>query len=233
MVLMSLPPTRRSATLGLQALVSGRVEDSLTHAAPLAAVTVRLIDLDSSQDYPLMQRALPDGVFVFYGKPETAFPLFATHTYHLRVEASASNYQTDFAEFDVGSTAGQPALVSFPVPTTGIGPIQAYSFTGGGLPVENILLSLSPNPVQLAGRVVISDEPAVGVDGANVRLDPPTGPSTTTDSAGYFEFAAPLGGVRSVAIRVTATGYQTKDLIYELDFLSPVNRLIIPLAQAT
>lgn len=145
--MFNLPSIRRSATLSLQGLISGRVEDSVTHLAPLTPVTVRLIDSDINEPYPLFQRILPDGQFVFYGKPETAFPLLATKPYHLRVEASAVNYQAAAPHtILIASTSGQPAHISVVTPTPGLGGIQVRSFTGGGLPVENILFSLVALP---------------------------------------------------------------------------------------
>ena len=145
--MFNLPSIRRSATLSLQALISGRVEDSVTHTAPLTPVTVRLIDSDINEPYPLFQRILPNGQFVFYGKPETAFPRLATKPYNLRVEASAVNYQVAAPHnIHLTATSGQPALVSVLTPTPGLGGIPVRSFTGGGLPIENILFSLVALP---------------------------------------------------------------------------------------
>lgn len=229
MGLFSFPATRRSTTLSLQALVSGRVEDSLTHAAPLAAFAVRLIDRDTAEDYPLAQRLMADGSFAFYASPEAAFPNFATRLYRLRVEASAPNYQTDFDDFDVGNVVGQPALTPFPTPAPGFSPILAHSFTGGGLPRSAILLSLSPNAVQLRGRVVRSDDAQQAIDGALIQLNPPGGASTVSQLDGTYQFAAPLPVQRTIPIRASRANFQIKDLVYELDYLSPVNELVISL----
>ena len=70
----TLPTTARSVTLAHQAIISGSVQDSLTGEAPRGALTVRLIDLDSGDDFPLAGKVLADGSFAFYSPPERALP---------------------------------------------------------------------------------------------------------------------------------------------------------------
>lgn len=231
---MSLPPTARSTTLAFQVLVSGSVQDNLTGNAPRGALTVRLIDRDTGDDYPLMGRVLPDGTFAFYGSPETAFPRLAEQTYRLRVEASVPNYQPDAFEFDLGPVAGQPELVTRPVPINGIADMQVQLFTGGGLPYTvDDTLTLDRNPVRLRGRVLVSDDPTEGVENASLEVvDPADSLSTTADAEGYFEFPDPLSVALSVQIVVTAAGFEPTTLTYEPDYSRPVNSLLIGLKRS-
>ena len=78
-----LSATARSITLACQAVVSGRVLDSLTGAAPRGILLVRLIDRDTGKAYSLLQTILSDGSFAFHAAPERVFPRLAVQTYHL------------------------------------------------------------------------------------------------------------------------------------------------------
>jgi hypothetical protein len=229
---MSLPMTTRSGTLPVQALISGRVEDSLTSGAPRGALTVRLLDRDTGAEYPLAGRVLANGTFAFYGLPETAFPRLSVQTYHLRVEASAANYQADGVDLDLGPAAGQPALVTRPIPTPGIDDAQVQLFTGGGLPRTDLALSLDRNAVRLKGQVLVSDDPTTGVANAQLTQNPPGGPSTTADADGNFEFPSPLPVVPSLTIQITAAGFEPSTITYEPDYTQPLNELTIPLKRS-
>jgi hypothetical protein len=242
---VSLPATTRSGTLVQQALISGSVKDTLTQRAPRGALTVQLLDRDTGDGYPLAGRTRPDGCFAFYGSPKTAFPRLAEHTYHLRVEATAPNYQPTWADLDLGPIADQPTLATRPVPLDNIPDMQVWLFTGDGLPLTDIDLGLDRNPVRLHGRVVSLPEPdqqddntggsppsLTGVQDATVEIDPPTGPATTTDADGRFEFPAPLPITLSVEIKVSATDFEEKMLTYEPDYTQPVNTLSIRLKRS-
>lgn len=231
---MNLPITVRSASLPLQLLIAGRALDSLTNDAPRGDLTIRLVDRDSGDTYPLAERVLPDGTFAFYAVPEAAFPLLAQQDYRLRVEASAPNYQPDAFEFDLVSTAGQPALVARPVPLPGIEDMHVRLFSGDpaasdDLPITTIALSLDRNPVRLRGRVVDSADPPNGVDGAQLRLNPPGGPQVVADVEGNFEFPDPLPVELSVRIQVRAPQFENVTLTYEPDYTRPINFLTIRL----
>ena len=229
---MSLPSTARSTTLALQALVTGRVQDNLTESTPLGTPTVRLVDRDTGENYPLSGRVLSGGAFAFYGRPETAFPRLAEQTYHLRVEAEAANYQPDAFEFDLGPVANQPALVTRPLPINSITDMQVRLFTGGGLPRTGITLNLERTAVRLRGRVLVSDDPTTGVDGARLRLNPPSGPRITAGAEGRFEFPDPLPVVLSVNIRVRAPSFERITLTYEPDYTRPINFLLVSLKRS-
>lgn len=227
-----LPATVRSASLAQQAVVSGRVLDSLTGEAPRSPVTVRLIDRDSGADFPLLGTTRADGSFAFFASPETAFPRLAVQTYHLQVEAGAERYIPATFDFDAGPVAGQPAAASIPVPTPGIDPMQVRLFTGGGLPQTGISLSLDRKAVRLAGRVVVSNDPAAGVASATVQQNPPAGPSIVTGPDGAFEFAGFLPVVLSLQLRISAAGFETSTLSYEPDYTRPTNRVTVLLKRS-
>lgn len=229
---MTLPRTTRSATLALQVLVSGTVQDSLTGAAPSAALQVRLVDRDIGDDYPLPSCVQPDGSFAFYGTPEKVFPGLAGRTYHLQVEASATYYQSGTFNFDVGPASGQPALVARPIPIASIADMQVRLFTGGGVPRTGIALSLDRNQVRLRGQVRVSDDPTAGVAGAQLTLNPPAGPAATTDARGNFEFASPLPLSLVVTIEAKAAGFEDRTLQYEPDYTQPVNTLLVGLKRS-
>lgn len=222
-----LSATARSITLACQAVVSGRVLDSLTGAAPRGILLVRLIDRDTGKAYSLLQTILSDGSFAFHAAPERVFPRLAVQTYHLRVEAGASSYTPDAFDFDVGPVAGQPATVSVPEPTPGIGALHVRLFTGGGLPHTGINLSLDRQAVRLLGRVVVSTDPTAGVPGATIQQNPPGGDSTTADSGGFFAFSSPLPVVLSLQLRVSVTGFENTTMTYEPDYTRPTNQVTI------
>lgn len=227
-----LPATVRSTALVQQTVIAGRVLDSLTGQAPAAPVLVRLIDRDSGQEYPLASASQPDGAFAFFAQPETAFPRLASHTYRLRIEASAARYVTAAFDFVAGPAAGQPAAVSIAVPTPGIAPIPTRLFTGGGLPRVGISLSLNREPVRLAGRVVVSTEPATGVTGATVQQFPPLGPSVVAGAHGRFQFPDPLPVALAIPLRVSAFDHETTTLTFEPDYSQPINRITVLLKRS-
>lgn len=227
-----LPATVRSASFAQQAVVSGWVLDSLTGEAPRSPMAVRLIDRDSGKDYPLLGTTGPDGSFAFFASPETAFPRLAVQTYRLQVEAGAARYIPATFDFDAGPVAGQPAAVSIPVPTPGIANIEVRLFNGGGLPQADISLSLDREPVRLAGRVVVSNDPTVGVDSATVQQNPPTGPSVVAGPDGAFEFAGFLPVVLSLQLRISAAGFETSTLTFEPDYTRPTNQVTVLLKRS-
>jgi hypothetical protein len=226
---MTLPKTIRSITLARQAIISGRVLDGLTGVVPLGRITVRLLDRDTGDEFPLRGTVLADGHFAFHAAPEKAFPGLAERTYHLRVEASAPRYTLDGFDFDVGPVADQPAEVVVSVPTPGIQDLNVRLFTAGGLPRTGISLTLDRDGVHLEGRVVVSSNPGVGVANATVQQNPPAGPSTTTGSEGFFAFAAPLPIVLSLQLRISAASFENTMMTYELDYTRPTNQVTIPL----
>ena len=223
------PTTVRSTTLASQAIISGRVEDGLTGAAPLGQTTVLLLDRDTGIEYPMRRTVLADGSFAFYAAPKKAFPQLVSRTYHLRVQATAPRYTSDGFDFDVGPVPDQPAVVIVPAPTPGIQDLPVRLFTAGGLPRTGISLSLDRVGVRLEGRVVVSTNPGVGVANATVQQNPPAGPSTTTGSEGSFAFVDPLPIVLSLQLRVSAASFENVTLTCEPDYTRPVNRVTIPL----
>ena len=223
---MTFPATSRSTTLVKQVLISGSVRDMLTNGPPLGQLSVQLIDRGTGDAYPLPGRVHFDGRFAFYGSPETAFPLLDQQTYHLRIEASAPNYQPVSHEFDVAQVAGQPDLVSRPVPVETIPDIQVRLFTTN-LPVSNITLDISRTPVTLRGRVHVFGDPTTGVDNAFVAVIGETG--TLGDSEGYFELPNPLPLEVSMEIMAVAVGHEFERITFEPDYSKPVNYISIGL----
>ncbi len=226
-MIMTLPKTVRSGTLARQAIISGNVQDGLTGAVPLGRITVRLLDRDTGDEYPLRGTVLAYGHFAFHATPEKAFPGLAERTYHLRVEASAPRYTSDGFDFDIGPVADQPAEVVVPVPTPGIPDLNVRLFTAGGLPRTGISLTLDRESVRLEGRVVVSTDPDAGVANATVQQNPPGGPSTTTGSEGFFAFVDPLPIVLSLQLRISAASFENTIMTYEVDYTRPVNRVTI------
>lgn len=229
---MSLPATRRSATLPLQVLVSGRVRDSLTGGVPRGVLRVRLVDRGTQAEWPLLGRVLPDGSFGFFGPADGAFPRLTERTYRLRVEASAPNYQADSLDLEVGPAAGQPALVTRPSAVDGIADMQVRLFTGGGLPRTGVQLSLNRNAVRLRGRVHVAGDPSDGINRAWVKVMTPPRSSTPTSADGRFELPDPLPVALSIQIRVSAQRFEPLTLTYEPDYTQPVNTLVIGLKRS-
>ena len=193
---------------------------------------MRLIDRDSGKDYPLQSRVTPDGRFAFYGNPATAFPEFASREVHLRVEASTPFHQTDGQDIDLAQVTGdppQPAEAVYPEPLPGLGEMRVLEFNASGLPFTTLHIELDRLPVRLAGRVVSSNDPLVGLPGASVQVDPAGGgPLETTDAGGRFEFPDPLLPVAvSVEIEVILAGYEDTSLTVDLDYTSPLNVILV------
>ena len=226
---MSLPRLRRSTTLAYQALVTGRVLDSLTNAPPLGGLEVRLLDQDTDRDYPLAKRVHADGSFAFYGTPDLAFPRLETQTYRLRLEAHAPRYQMTNLEFEVGPLPGQPEEVSRTIPLAGVEDMRVRLFTAAALPQTDLALSLNREPVTLIGRILVSDNPTAGVGGAMLTVTAPPGPSTTTNTEGQYAFPSALPVTLAVQIEVQATGFESEVITYEPDYTRPENVLLIGL----
>lgn len=229
---MSLPATRRSATLGLQALISGRVRDGLTEAAPLARAVVRLVDRDTDEAYPLPVQVSPNGAFAFHGKPQNAFPALVERAYRLRIEASAPHYRPRAIDLDVGPAAAQPTTVNRASRVAGIPDMRLRLFGGGGLPRTELQLDLERYPVLLRGRVHASDDPSVGISGARVWCRRPAGPTTGTDAQGRFVHPRLLPVALEVHLRVSASGFEPLIIVYQPDYTRPVNTLSIGLKRA-
>jgi hypothetical protein len=227
----------RSATLPLQVLISGRVQDSLAPGeAPRSPLTVRLLWIDpvtsESKDYSLKVKVCPDGTFAVFGIPETAFPKLDEKTYHLQLEASAPNYETVISDVIViGPISGQPELVTRSVPFPGIPAIQVRLFTSNDLPLPDISLSLQRKAVRLRGRVIEQNDPSQGVGNATVSVA--GGPNTVTDLNGKFELPTPMPVQASITITAsaTATGFDKKTFDYELNYNQPINFLLINLTR--
>jgi len=223
----------RSATLPLQVLISGSVQDSLTPGeAPRSPLTVRLLEIDpvtsESKDYPIKVSVCPNGTFAFFGVPEIAFPGLDEKTYRLRLEASAPNYETAISDvIGIGPIAGQPELVTRSVPFPGILDIQVRLFTSDDLPLTNISLSLQRKAVRLRGRVIEQNDLSQGVENATVSVA--GGPNTVTDPNGKFELPTPMPIQASIAITASATGFDDKTFDYELNYNQPINSLLISL----
>ena len=232
---MSLPPIVRSATLPLQVLISGRVEDSLTPGeVPRSSLTVRLLELDpltsESEDYPLKVNVRPDGTFAVFGVPEIAFPGIDQKKYNLRLEASAPNYESATFDLKIGPIAGQPKLVSRSIPLPEVPDTHVKLFPRD-LPRTNISLSLRRKAVRLQGRVIELNNLAKGVGSAKLSV---TGvPSTVTDSDGKFEFSKPMPVKTSISITVSATNFDSKTFKYELNYNQPTNSLLISLTRSS
>lgn len=94
------------------------------------------------------------------------------------------------------------------------------------------MLTLSPIPVRLRGRVVASTNPDQGI-AADLKVTTPDGISTKTTAHddGRFEFKDPLPLLRAVGIIVTATGYELEQFEYEPNYNQPVNSLLIRLSK--
>ena len=231
---MSLPPIVRSATLSLQVLISGRVEDSLTPGeAPRSPLAVRLLEIDpvtsKSEDYPLKVKVCPDGTFAVFGVPETAFPKLDEKTYRLQLEASAPNYETTTSDvINIGPIAGQAELVARSIPLPEVPDTHVKLFTRD-LPRSNIPLSLQRKAVRLRGRVIELNDLSQGVD--NATLSVTDGPSAVTDSDGKFEFSDPMPVKASISITVSATDFDNKIFEYELNYNQPINSLLISLTR--
>lgn len=221
----------RSRSLSLQALIAGRLRDGVTGEAPRTPVDLRLIDrADPDQPEVALARTLgADGTFAFFGDPEQAFTRFATEALALRLEASADRFAPTSLDLDVPATGGQPETVEVPMPPPAESPASPALFTAG-LPADGLELTLQPLPVRLEGRVVVSNQPATGVGGA--ELDLGGGVTATADAEGRFAFADPLPLVETVDVEVSAAGFVSRELRHELAYDQPINRMLVLLRSA-
>ena len=181
-------------------------------------------------EFPLRVNVGSDGTFAIFGVPETAFPRIAEKTYHLRLEASAPNYEPETFDFDIGPIAGQPELVARSIPLPEVPDTHVKLFTRD-LPRSNIPLSLQRKAVRLRGRVIELNDLSQGVEKATVSVE--GGSSTVTGRDGKFEFPDPMPVQASIAITVSATDFDNKTFEYELNYNQPINSLLISLTPAT
>ena len=163
----------------------------------------------------------PDPV-LFYEVPKDG-------EYELEIRDSIYRGREDFI-YRI-AVSEQPFITQM-FPIGGIPDIQVPLFTGGGLPRSGITLRLDRNAVHLRGRVLVSDDPTVGVGGAQLELNPPSGPTITADPEGRFGFPDSLPVEASVTVRVNATRFETMTLTYEPDYTQPVNHLLIGLKRS-
>lgn len=227
-MVFSVPRMERSAILVQQVLIYGSVRDGLTpDVGPRGALLVQLLDRDTGGDYPLKGKVLPDATYAFYGLPQTAFPLIASQTYHLRIEAAAPGYLASAIDFDLGPAANQPQVTSRPLALPQIPPMQVILFTAPNtLLPRRIDFMLDRSAVRLRGRVVQAANPAQGINNATIQAGAQT---AATDAQGFYTFPLPLPVTLSLPITATANGFDPKTVTFEPDYTRAINELIFAL----
>jgi hypothetical protein len=205
-----------------QALIVGRVEDTLTGRATLNLPTVELyyqtLPGQPTRRYPLTPRIYRDGVFVFVGSPTTTFPLLAPGSeLGLRLTVEAPGYESSSVDFSLSATELTPVEQ--------VRQIDGRDVTLALLaaPLVQQEIALSPQPVHLSGRVVNEDNRDEPIVGAQVRVIAPEarGP-VTTDENGFFTLLnMPVALV--ITVEVEQGGFATVEQDITLDYRRPVN----------
>lgn len=232
---MNLPQLIRSATLPLQVLISGSIQDSLTPGeSPRSPVSVELYEINpvtgKRTECSLKVKVFANGAFSFFGVPETAFPRLGEKEYDLQLEASAPNYETRIFDFNIGPINGQPELVARPIPFPEIPDVQIKLLTSNNLPRTNISLSMNRKAVRLRGQVIEQNNLSQGVKDATVSVASGSNSITAfTDRNGKYEFSALMPVRTSILITASATGFDSKTFEYELNYNQPSNSLLISL----
>lgn len=213
-----------------QALILGQVTDGLTGRPTLRPPTVELyyqtpVD-EPTRLYPLTARLDSSGLFVFPGKPITAFPrLSPGGALDLRLTVSAPRYQTqniDFTLSDVDLT-----LVERTLDTAG----ESLSVSVLSAPLLEQDVALLPEPVHLGGRVVNADDPEEPVANAQVTVTAPEvrGP-VATNAQGFFTLID-LPVVQEVTVQVSGLpGFEEVVTTVRLDYRQQVNRVTLALS---
>lgn len=195
-----------------QVIVSGRVSDSMSGAAPRARPGVALLRTDDGRPVPgVAARVGADGLYAFHADPARAL---APQAIALQVRVTAPGYRP--AQAAVDFTAADLARV-------------ARSVAGGtvaviaGVPITRDI-ALEPLPVALSGRVSEADDRAQPIAGATVTLTAPAamGP-VPTDAEGWFTLS-PLPVAPRVTLSITAPGHRPASIEHIVDFRNPINR---------
>lgn len=207
-----------------QALITGRIVDALTGGALLSQPALTLYyqtpPAAPTRPYPLAARLYPDGLFVFAGNPQTAFPrLSPGDTLGLRLTAGAPGYETQ--EIDFSLTDIDLALQ--PVTRT-IGGQQVVIYMLDA-PVSTQEFTLLPLPLYLSGRVVEADNPDTPIANARVRVTAPEnrGPAFTNANGFYTLPDMPLA--QEITVRARRFGFDDLEKTIQLDYRQPVNQL--------
>lgn len=207
-----------------QALITGRIVDALTGAAPLTqpALTLNYQTPPGApvRPYPLPARLSPGGLFVFAGNPQTAFPrLSPGSTLDLRLTASAAGYETQEIEFSLTDID----LALQPVTRT-IGGQQVIIHMLDA-PVSTQEFLLLPLPLQLSGRVVEADSPDTPIANARVRVTAPEGRGPVFTNADGFYTLPDMPLAQEITVRARRVGFAELTQIIHLDYRQPVNEL--------
>lgn len=227
----------RVSTHAFQALISGRVIDDRTGAAPATAVSLVLNGTNGDwtpENLRLALRQLDGGEFAFFGNPQAAFP-DKTITYQLRLTARAAGYPDKVTDFAIGPLGSQPQEVIFNPPLAAIGPIPAVLFRGGGLPKQDLLIQLTLAPVTLAGEVLGAESPPVSLGGAEVKVKQAyhiktgaisnvNGLNAVTTASGGFSLVLPVAQAVVIEIKKLPK-YKAQTFTVSIDYANPVNRV--------
>ena len=213
-----------------QALIVGHVTDGLTGRPTLRPPTVELyyqtpVD-QPTRRYPLTSRLDSSKLFVFAGKPATAFPrLSPGGTLDLRLTVSAPRYQTqnvDFTLSDVDLT-----LVERTLDIEG----ESLSVFVLNAPLLEQNVALLPEPVHLGGRVVNAEDPEEPIANAQITVTAPEvrGP-VSTNAEGFFTLND-LPVAQEVTVQVSGLpSFEEVVTTVRLDYRQPVNHVTFALS---
>jgi hypothetical protein len=213
------------AVLSQQVLITGRVTDDISGRPPRLSLSLTLVYRATPERvFPLDLRVTPDGQFAYFGNPRTTLPeLTGGQSLALRLLASAPGYQTTSLDLTLSA-----ADLTLGTETLGE-PIRQH--VGRDLEVElrtqlpiSRNLTLQPEPVHLAGRIVQRNDPSLPVEGAEVRVTAPQARGPVTSAASGFYTLQDLPLVAEVEVRVTAAGFTTVDETITLDYAVALNQ---------
>jgi hypothetical protein len=181
-----------------QALVEGRVTDSITLRAPRAPARVSLVRVaDGRPVEHVATNVRPDGWFSVHGDPLRMVPAQAIA---LRLEVVADGYRSAIAAITltVDDLARVPRTIM-------VARAAAETTVLAGLP-KTCDLALEPLPVMLEGRVTRTEDPALAIPGATIAVTAPAAlPAVVADGQGRFRIG-PLPVAATLTLAIAAAG---------------------------
>jgi hypothetical protein len=218
---------KRDTVLTQQVFISGKIRDALSGLPPLSVPSLQLVYRDEpTRPYALAARLTADGLFAFYGNPVIAFPKpVAGQTLNLRLVVKAEGYAA--WSNDLTFTDTQLLLANV---TRTVGGENVTVKLRTNLSIEQEV-SLHPNPLTLAGRVVDAAEPNSPISSARVLVSSPTlrGP-IITQADGFFTLPN-LPVALNINVQVTRTGYKNLVTTLLLDYSQPINQVQLGLVK--
>lgn len=211
-----------------QALINGRVTHSLTGDGlfvPLSVLLAWRIEGEPEYlDVHLQPTIKSGGFYAFYGTPTMFFPILESgEKLQCRLTVSAQGFQAKNTEFLLSQAELTPET-------------ETQEFSGFDVeirrfdaPVKVQNISLVPDPVSLAGRVIEDNDMANPLEGVTITVTiPPLAGNVVTDETGYFRIDE-LPVVEKVTLKAQRNGDTITQVIL-LDYGRRINESIFSLS---